>query len=232
MFRHQQLSRLVRCSSVALAVLSVVFLPLNVPATRGAAIADAVADRILETAEFDGVLVVHVGCGDGKRSVALGADDGRLVLGLTRNAGQVEVARRRIAGAGLGGRVAIHSWSGGRLPLVDNVARLIVVEEPATVSRDESLRVLCPGGVAIHGHDEQWEKTVKPWPEEIDQWTHYLRDASGNAVARDTRVGPPRHMQWVCGPRWMRNHHMLASISAIVSEGGRIFYILDEGPSA
>ena len=32
--------------------------------------------------------------------------------------------------------------------------------------------------------DGRWTKTVKPWPEEIDEWTHWLHAADGNAVAR------------------------------------------------
>ncbi len=74
MLRHQRLSRLVRRSAAAPAVLCVVFVLLNVPAARGATIADAVAGRILATAEFDGGLIMHVGRGDRKRSLALCVD--------------------------------------------------------------------------------------------------------------------------------------------------------------
>jgi len=89
--------------------------------------------------------------------------------------------------------------------------------------------VLTPLGVALVEEQGQWNKVVKPWPEEIDPWTHYLHDASNNAVAHDKRVGPPRHLQWQCGPRWSRHHDHMASVSAVVSAGGRIFSILDEG---
>ncbi len=53
--------------------------------------------------------------------------------------------------------------------------------------------------------------------------------ASGNAVAQDTLVGPPRHMQWVAKPLYCRSHEIDTSVCALVSAGGRIFYILDEG---
>ena len=36
---------------------------------------------------------------------------------------------------------------------------------------------------------------------EIDEWTHYLHGPDNNAVADDTRVGPPRYMQWVVRAR-------------------------------
>ena len=37
-------------------------------------------------------------------------------------------------------------------------------------------------------------------------------------------------MQWVGGPNWSRHHDHMASLSAMVSAGGRVFYIMDEGP--
>jgi len=51
-------------------------------------------------------------------------------------------------------------------------------------------------------------------------------------VAHDTVLGPPRRMQWVGSPRWSRHHDHTASMSALVSSGGRIFYIIDEGPTS
>ncbi|MHC4745290.1 MAG: outer membrane protein assembly factor BamB family protein, partial [Planctomycetota bacterium] len=77
-----------------------------------------------------------------------------------------------------------------------------------------------------------WTKTVKPRPSEIDEWTHYLHDATNNAVADDTVVGPPRRSQWLGSPRWSRHHDRMASTSACVSANGRIFYIIDEGSRA
>ena len=76
---------------------------------------------------------------------------------------------------------------------------------------------------------DTWTKTVKPWPDEIDEWTHFFHDAAGNPVAHDTAVGPPRRYQWVGGPLWSRHHDHMASMSALVSAHGRLFYIMDEG---
>ena len=72
-------------------------------------------------------------------------------------------------------------------------------------------------------------KTVKPWPNEMDQWSHYLHDAGNNAVARDTVVGSPRRLKWLCEPLWSRSHEFMTSLSAMVSAQGRLFYIMDEG---
>ncbi len=94
---------------------------------------------------------------------------------------------------------------------------------------EEVLRVLVPNGVAMIKSDGEWKKTVKPRPDNIDEWSHYLHDATGNSVAHDDVVAPPRHLQWVGSPRWSRHHDRMASMSALVSTGGRMFYIMDEG---
>ena len=43
-------------------------------------------------------------------------------------------------------------------------------------------------------------------------------------------MGPPRHLQWTAKPLYCRSHEWDSSVSALVSGGGRVFYILDEGP--
>jgi len=75
-----------------------------------------------------------------------------------------------------------------------------------------------------------WLRFRKPWPADIDEWTHYLHASDGNPVARDRVVGPPRHYQWTSGPTWMRSHETDSSISTLVTAGGRLFYIVDEAP--
>ena len=54
------------------------------------------------------------------------------------------------------------------------------------------MRVLAPLGVACVKTADGWTKTVKPRPEEIDEWTHYLHDSTNNAVAQDDVVAPPQ----------------------------------------
>jgi outer membrane protein assembly factor BamB len=94
---------------------------------------------------------------------------------------------------------------------------------------DEVMRVLCPNGVAFIRRNRRLTKYVKPWPDEIGEWTHYLQDASNNAVAADTNVGSPRRLKWVCGPLWTRDHEFNSSLCAMVSGKGRLFYVFDEG---
>ena len=191
-----------------------------------------VARRILDAAGVEGGLIVHLGCGDGRLTEALAAEDGYLVCGLDGDAENVERFRQRVALAGSGGKVSAAQWTGGRLPLVENLVNLIVADGPTNVTNAEMMRVLAPGGVAFVKKDGRWTKTLKPWPDGIDQWTHYLHGAAGNAVSGDSLVGPPRHVQWMGAPAWSRNHHTLASISSVVSAAGRVFFIVDESTSA
>jgi outer membrane protein assembly factor BamB len=97
------------------------------------------------------------------------------------------------------------------------------------MATDEVMRVLCPNGVAYVKENGRWTKTIKPRPKEIDEWTHFLHEASNNAVAQDTQVGPPRRLKWVSGPLWSRSHEFISSVAAMVSAGGRVFYVVDEG---
>ena len=190
---------------------------------------EALAREILGATGVEGGLIVHLGCGDGRLTAALRAGDRYLVHGLDRDAAKVAAAREMIQRLGLYGPVSVDQLTGERLPYADNLAGLVVSEDLGGVTLDELMRVLAPGGVAYVNSGGQWTKNVKPWPAEMDQWTHFFHDASGNAVAEDTLVDPPTSIRWVAKPLYCRSHEIDSSISALVSAGGRIFYILDEG---
>ena len=190
------------------------------------------AQAILRAAGVPGGLVVHIGCGDGKLTAALHAADGYLVHGLDADASDVWAAREHIRSTGRYGPVCVDQLHGGRLPYIDNLANLVVSEDLGDVSPGEVLRVLCPGGVAYIKRGDTWTKRVKPRPAALDEWTHYLHDASNNAVSHDTVVGPPKRLQWLGSPRWARHHDRMSSVSGVVSTAGRLFYIFDEAPRA
>ena len=187
------------------------------------------AAQILRTTGVRGGLVVHIGCGEGKLTAALCANDGYLVHGLDTDAKNIVQARRHIQSLKLYGKVSVDRLNGSSLPYIDNLVNLIVSEHLGGVPMNEVLRVLVPNGVAYIKNGGRWTKTIKPRPKEIDEWTHYMHDAGGNAVAHDSVVGPPRHLQWQGSPRWARHHDHMSSVSACVSTGGRLFYIFDEG---
>ena len=193
---------------------------------------EAAAKEILEASGVQGGLVVHLGSGGGRLTARLRPSDAYLVHGLDTDAENVAKARRQIGGEGCYGPVCVDTFDGRHLPYADGIVNLLVARGLGDVSMDEVTRVLAPEGVARIERDGRWVTTVKPRPEEISDWTHYLYDSTGNAVAADTVVGPPRRTQWVGSPRWARSHEHSASLNALVSSGGRIFYIIDEGSRA
>ena len=193
--------------------------------------AEAAADarQILVSTSVKGGLIVHLGCGEGTLTAALRASDKYLVHGLDMNAGQVAKAREHIRSLGFYGKVSVDRFDGRQLPYVDNLANLLVAEKLGGVGMDEVMRVLAPLGVACIKQNGKWQTTAKQRPEGIDEWTHYLYNASGNAVSRDRLVGPTRHLKWVADPLWSRSHEYTPSMAAMVSTGGRIFSIHDDG---
>ena len=191
------------------------------------------AAEIVRTSGVQGGIVVHVGCGPstgsgqaGTLTAALRVDDRYLVHGLDTDAKTVAAAREHIRSLGIYGPVSIDTFDGKRLPYIDNMVNLVVASDLGGVPMTEVMRVLCPGGVAHIGG----KKTVKPRPADMDEWTHWLYGPGNNAVSRDKRVGISRNLQWAMPPRWSRHHNLLPSVSAMVSAGGRLFTIIDEGP--
>ncbi|MBN2290891.1 MAG: PQQ-binding-like beta-propeller repeat protein [Pirellulales bacterium] len=218
-------------SFVILAVLP--FLPGFVPPALAASQKAAEsAETILKETGVTGGLIVHVGCGDGKLTATLHAADHFLVHGLDRDAAKVGQARKYIQDKGLYGSISIDQLTGKRLPYIDNLVNLLVVEDSAGLAEGELMRVLAPLGVAYVWHEGKWDKHVKPWPKDIDQWTHFLHDSTNNAVSKDNRIAPLRQMQWLGSPRWARHHDHMSSLSSLVASQGRLFYIFDESPTS
>jgi outer membrane protein assembly factor BamB len=190
------------------------------------------ARQILDDTGVKGGLIVHIGCGDGKLTAALRANDSYLIHGLDPDAQKIEQAREHIGSLKLYGKVSIDQWQNDRLPYIDNMVNLVVSEDIGDLPTEEVMRVLVPEGIAYIKKGGEWTKTVKTRPKEMDEWTHYLHDASNNAVAHDTAIGPLRHLQWDGGPTYSRHHEYTSSVAAVVSAQGRLFSIMDMGSRA
>lgn len=204
---------------------------LSILSLTSIAFADAKNDAtsIIEESGVSAGFFVHLDSVGGELTEALRRNDATQVHGLVRKASRIDAARSRVQATGLYGEVAFDRFNGSELPYVDNLVNLFVTEDLGNVSMGEVLRVLVPNGVAMIKSGDGWKKTVKPKPDNTDEWSHYLHDATGNSVAHDDVVAPPRHLQWVGSPRWSRHHDRMASMSALVSTNGRMFYIMDEG---
>ena len=210
----------------------------------GIARAEPSAGEILKASGITGGLIVHIGCGDGSLTAALRANDAFLVQGLDTDPANVAKARAHILSQGLDGEVSADVFDGQHLPYVDSLVNLIVVSTAACrVSKEEIERVLAPRGVVLTNPKSsvsavgsakagiQNPKWVKPVPKDIDDWTHYLHDPRGSSVSTDRLAGHPRGMRWTGGPFWARSHEHTASMQAMVSAAGRVFYVMDEGPT-
>lgn len=185
------------------------------------------AEKILDSSGIQGGIVVHLGCGDGRLLADLPTQQGCLMHGLETDPVKVQAAREFLLARSLYGKISVDLFDGQKLPYAENLVNLVVIDNPRIhIPRREILRVLVPNGVAIING----EKITKPIPDNIDEWTHFEHGPENNAVAADTVVGPPRHLQWVAGPRWLRTHEEPSGITSMLTAGGRLFYTLDEGP--
>jgi len=207
------------------------------------------AGQVLKAAGFTGGVIVHVGCGDGALTVDLAKGGNTIIQGLDTSAENVAIARETIAKHGIAGRATARVFDGKNLPFIDGMVNLIVVASAKwQVASEEIERVLAPRGVVMVSAkvgsmtpglpplatrhpplDPGWKAFRRPVPTMIDDWTHFHHNPAGTMVGNDTVVGPPRRIQWMGGPKWLRNHDFMASLHAMVSANGRVFYIIDEG---
>ena len=191
---------------------------------------DDQAFRILEETGVQGGVIVHLGCGDGSLTAALHANGRFLVHGLDTDPANVRRARENIFNRRRYGKVSVAAFGGEHLPYADNVVNLLVASRLEEVGMGEVMRVLVPGGMAYVNTGGIWEKTIKPWPAEMGQWSHHLHGADGNPVTADRLVDSPQQLQWLVGPKWQRAHDTDSNVNALVSAGGRVFYMVDEAP--
>ena len=204
---------------------------LAVSLCSAAAGEDARAGDIPRLSDLTGGLVVHLGCGDGHVTAELAGKGQLLVHGFDTDADNVARAREHLRAKGIYGRATAQLLTTANLPYAENMVNVMVIAEAGKVTDEEVMRVLVPGGAAWRSRDGKWARTIKPWPADIDEWTHWLRGADCNAVSTDKAVGAPRRMKWIATPLWSRHHHTVPSVTSMVSAGGRIFYIVDEAPS-
>lgn len=203
------------------------------------------AEQLLKQTGVHGGVVIVLGCQDPALLLELGRSDAYLVQGLDEHPEAVEKARAAIQAEGLYGGISVDRFDGPALPYVDDLVNLIVVAgEGVRVESREMARVLRPGGVIVTRGDGKrftdalesrrmamsgWLAAVKPVSQELDDWSHLLHGPNNNAVSKDLVVGPVSGLKWTCGPLWSRSHEFTSSLSVLVSAGGRVFYVVDEG---
>jgi len=208
---------------------------------------------LLQDSGIPGGICVLAGSSDANLAISLARDERFVLRALFHDQAELQHAREAIQGQGLYGRVSAERSDLKHLPYVDNLINVLIVSrtESNRLPLQELKRVLAPLGVAYLGGQTKglaaalesaglrslgavdgWIKVTKPWPDEIDEWTHHLHGPDGNAVADDVRVGPPEHYQWIADPVWAQSHESDSSFRCLVTAAGRLYYIVNEAPTS
>jgi outer membrane protein assembly factor BamB len=220
----------------AICVLSILFVSSLAIAEPDPASME-LAEKILGATGTTGGLIVQIGAEDAQLTAALASRPGVLVEVLEADPAKVEAVKATLIEEGVWGLAVVRQWDGDTLPYHSETVRLFIASEATGIPSSEFQRVLNPIGLGSTGFYNTSTSSAlssgdsASHTDQDPDWTHYLYDASNNAVTQDEAVGPPRSLRWVADPLWTRNHHKLNSISGVVTSGGRIFYIQDEGPA-
>lgn len=145
----------------------------------------------------------------------------------------IRAARESFYQRGWSGRVTVENWSERELPYAPNLASLVVLLESAsndlravdvrpTLTQwgsrlQTALRVVRPDGEIIHQQDGRWQRTIKPRPKDIDEWSQWRHGADRNAVSQDRRVDVPKHVQWLF------SSSIVLEAADLVTARGRMF---------
>jgi len=144
-----------------------------------------------------------------------------LVYAQSTDAAAVASQRSSAENAGLlGSRLFAEEGKPAGIHLADNLADAVVA--PADVPRAEVLRVLRPGGKAIHGGAE----LGKAFPEGADEWTHPYHGPDNNPQSKDQVARGPFLTQFQTTP-WYGAMPQMSVMS-----GGRIFKVWGNRSSA
>jgi len=198
------------------------------------------ATTVADTVGVHGGLCVQVGGDDLSFAVELARGGRFLVQVLDPREGVVHAARAELNQLGLYGLISVARLpADGGLPYTEDLVNLLVLSQRglAEIPAAEIRRVLCPAGVLLGppqtlsaqalraagletvtkvSASGSWQMAKKPRPEAMDGWTHARHSAAGNAVSRDSLVGPPRRIRWVVNAQ--------SEVAGLVTSAGRNFY--------
>lgn len=198
------------------------------------------ANAPVDVAGVHGGLVVQLGASETSLPIQLSQTGRYIVHALDVEAAKVDAARKAIE---KGGHYGLSSAElierGGKLPYAENLVNLVIIRELSSPLA-EVIRILTPeGSVVATGSSRVTKETLKsagfisietgtlngnekalvarkPWPGDMDTWSHPRHAADGNAVSKDTIVGPPERVRWVAAAT--------SEVEGMVTAGGRNFY--------
>ncbi len=153
-----------------------------------------------------------------------------IIHGLDSRPEAVDRARQGLLEQRIHGRVSVEHWPHGHLPYADNLVNRIVVRNGApAIAREELLRALAPGGMAVMETGGEPEILRKSRPEEMGEWTHPWQGPDGSLASPDRATELPNAFQWIAGPTFpLRGRKDSAGV--LLSAGGRLFSITGNVP--
>ena len=184
-----------------------------------------------------GGLVVQLGASDIGTAARLGRTGRFVVHVLDANPATAAKARKTLKAAGIYGLVSAEALADpSHLPYTENLVNAVLLRTSGKMPLTEVHRILAPLGTLVvsrtAGIDAAKLKAAgfksiarnkegnhvarKPWPKNMDTWSHARHGASGNAVSLDTLVGPPERVRWVAAA--------MSEVEGMVTDGGRNFY--------
>ena len=195
------------------------------------------ADEPVIFSETHGGLIVQLGADLTGEAIRLAGTGRYIVHVLDPDPERVKKARAALKASGLYGLAFAEVMTDpARLPYSENVVNGVYVRSSGKVSLAEIFRVMTPLGF-FEGSREarldvkllekagfgtilaEADRTVsarKPWPKNMDTWSHPRHAADGNAVSLDTAVGPPERVRWVAAA--------MSEVEGLITDGGRNFY--------
>lgn len=139
---------------------------------------------------------------------------------------KVQSIRSEIVREGLHGRVTVSSQLDGRIPLINDLAAVVISYSSPEPDRVELTRVLRPLGKLCIGSGGKWTVTEKRRPEEMDDWPQYFHDAAMTDLSGDLLAGPAQGIQWLAGDNSIQpaklSVRVVGSLAVHVDERGVI----------
>ena len=171
-----------------------------------------------------GGMCLVIGCQSSESLIDAVQNGKYQVQAVCSNKKRADEIRKALADQDVDGNVSVTHLAGTKLPHVDNLVNLVVVQNTALFDSEEIMRVVAPLGVMMSKNAGEWTRTVKSYPKEMDQWPQSRHDAAGSTVSLDTLVAPPTRLQWTAQEKYPRE-----TMIQLLSAGGRNFYCFASG---
>ena len=180
------------------------------------------AQNAPDAGRIQGGLCVVLGTAEADLLERLVKEKPFLVHVLEADPAKVAAFDQRLREQRLYGRVSVEQWSAPTLPYADNLVSLLVITGTTNVPAAEQQRVVRPLGEITVKSGGTWSRTVKPWIEGTDEWTHWRHGPDGNMVSKDRYVEVPKRVQWTFG------RDVVSERTFAIHAGGRFFAYEDE----